>query len=472
VAGHGTRVASGGLAVKPLVALVGRPNVGKSTLFNRLVGRRLALVEDVPGVTRDRHYADMSWGDRELTVVDTGGFVPGGSVDVLEGVRAQAEIAVETCDIALLVVDGRTGPVAADAELAALLRKSGKAVLVVVNKLDHPPVAESAAAEFYGLGFREVFPVSAEHALGIDALLDAVLASLPPDVETASPSTESAEGQEPIRVAIIGRPNVGKSTLVNTLLGQPRLVAGPIPGTTRDPIDTELVIAGRQLILTDTAGIRKKRALAERVERVSILGALRSVDRSDVVVLVLDATEPGVEQDARLAGMVEEKGRALVVLVNKWDLVDRESRKQEEFREALKWQLRFVAHAPILFGSALKGRQVTKVLDVAVQLFDQSRRRAPTPMLNRLLQKVVDAHPPPADSGRPLRFYYITQVAIAPPTFALTCNRPRAVSQMYRRYLTNQLREALSLRVPLHLVFRERPGHSSKPVPRRSRSQR
>ncbi len=457
--------------MKPLIALVGRPNVGKSTLFNRLIGRRLALVEDLPGVTRDRHYADMSWGDRELTVVDTGGFIPGGSLDILEGVRAQAEIAVETSDLVLLVVDGRTGPVAADSELASLLRKSGRPVLVVVNKLDHAPVAETAAAEFYGLGFPDVLPVSAEHALGIDSLLDAVLAHLPPEID-APVSEPELEGAEPIRVAIIGRPNVGKSTLVNSLLGQQRVVAGPVPGTTRDPIDTELVVGERHFILTDTAGIRKKRSLAERVERVSILGALRSVDRSDVAVLVLDATEPGVEQDARLAGMVDEKGKPLVVLVNKWDLVDAESHKQEEYRAALKWQLRFVAHAPILFGSALTRRSVTKVLEVVVQLFDQSRRRAPTPMLNRLLQKVVDSHPPPAGSGRPLRFYYITQVALSPPTFALTCNRPRAVSQMYRRYLTNQLREALSLRVPLHLVFRERPGHESKPAPKRSRSRR
>jgi GTP-binding protein len=460
----------GGVAVKPLIALVGRPNVGKSTLFNRLIGRRLALVENVPGVTRDRHYADMSWAGRDLTVVDTGGFVPAGSDDVLAGVRAQAEIAVETCDVVLLVVDGREGPVAADVELAALLRKSGKPVLVVVNKLDHPPTAEMGAAEFYSLGFMDVFAISAEHALGIDALLDALLPRLP--AATGAALEEPLRSNEPIRVAIIGRPNVGKSTLVNALLGEERLVAGPVPGTTRDPIDAELSFDGRRIVLTDTAGIRKKRASAERIERVSILGALRSVDRSDVALLVLDATEPGVEQDARLAGMVEEKGRALVTLVNKWDLVAREAHKQEEIREALKWQLRFVPHAPILFGSALQRRQIRKVLEIAVQLFDQSRFRAPTPMLNRLLQKVVDAHPAPSDRGRPLRFYYITQVAVAPPTFALTCNRPRSVSLMYRRYLTNQFREALALRVPLHLVFRARPGHESKPAARRLRSRR
>ena len=456
--------------MKPLLALVGRPNVGKSTLFNRLVGRRLALVEDKPGVTRDRHYADMSWGGRDFTVVDTGGFVPGGSDDILEGVRAQAEIAVASCDVVLLLVDGRVGPVGADVELAALLRKSGKPVLVVVNKLDHPPAAETAAADFYQLGFRDVFPVSAEHALGLDALLDMVLARFPASTEVAG--VEAGPLDDAIRVAIIGRPNVGKSTLVNALLGQERLLTGPVPGTTRDPIDTELILARRRIVLTDTAGIRKRRALAERVERLGILGALRSVDRSDVAILVMDATEPGVEQDARLAGMVEQRGKALVVLVNKWDLLGPAGRTQEEFRDALKWQLRFVDYAPILFGSALHRRNVTKVLDVAVQLFDESRRRAPTPMLNRLLQKVVEAHPAPSDRGRPLRLYYITQVAVGPPTFALTCNRPRSVTKAYRRYLSNQLREALALRVPLHLVFRERPGHSSATARRRPRVSR
>ncbi len=452
--------------MKPLLALVGRPNVGKSTLFNRLVGRRLALVEDLPGVTRDRHYADISWAGRDLSIVDTGGFVPGGSDDVLEGVRAQAEIAVETSDLVLFLVDGRAGLVTADTEIAAILRKSGKPVLVVVNKLDHAPTAEAGAAEFYQLGFPEVFPVSAEHALGIDALLDAGVAQLPPVAEGAAPGIPDLG--DSIRVAIIGRPNVGKSTLLNALVGQERQLAGPLPGTTRDPIDTELVHAGSAIVLTDTAGIRKKRALAERVERVSILGALRSVDRSDVAVLVLDATEPGVEQDARLAGIVEQKGRALVVFVNKWDLVSRDERKQDKFREALKWQLRFVPYAPILFGSALQGgRQVSKVLDIAVQLFEQFRFRARTPMLNRLMQKAVDAHAAPSDGGRPLRFYYITQVASSPPTFAITCNRPRSVTKAYRRYLTNQLREALGLRVPLHLVFRERPGHSSAPQRKR-----
>ena len=455
--------------MRPLLALVGRPSVGKSTLFNRIVGRRLALVEDTPGVTRDRHYAEASWGGREFTVVDTGGFVPGEADALLAGVRAQAEVAIEHCDVVVLLVDGRQGPLPADHTLAELLRKSGKPLLLAVNKLDHPPRAEAAAADFYRLGIPEVFPVSAEHALGIDALLDAAVARFPPP-EAAPPAPEP-EGRVPeaIRVAIIGRPNVGKSTLVNTLLGEERLVAAPLPGTTRDPIDTELVHAGRRIVLTDTAGIRRKRTGAARVERTSILAALRSVERSEVAVLVLDATEPGVDQDARLAGMVEEKGRALLVLVNKWDLVPRDRRRQDQVREELKRQLRFVAHVPILFGSARERRQVEKVLDVVIQLHEQFHFHAATPMLNRLLEKIVAAHSPPAVDGRPLRLYYVTQPTTAPPTFVLTCNRPGNVPRPYRRYLVQKLRQAFSLRVPVHLVFRERPGAARRAARKRPR---
>jgi len=443
--------------VKPLIALVGRPNVGKSTLFNRLVGRRLALVEDSPGVTRDRHYADISWAGRQWSLVDTGGFVPNGSDDVLEGVRAQAEIAIDTSTLVLLIVDGKTGPVPADVELAALLRKSGKPVLVVVNKLDSG-ATELGAAEFYLLGFSEVLPVSAEHGRGIEVLLDAIVAHTPEASEEGQ--SESAADAEVLRIAIIGRPNVGKSTLVNALLGQQRQVAGPMPGTTRDSIDSQLSYAGRLIVLTDTAGIRRKRAAAARIERVSVVAALRSVERSDIVVLVMDATEPGVEQDARLAAMVEEKGKGMLVLVNKWDLVKSDGRQQAEVRKNLEWQLRFINYAPIILGSALEPGKVRKVLDISLQLYEQFRFRAPTPMVNRLMEKLLEAHPPPSDHGRPLRFYYATQVTTAPPTFMLTCNRPREVAPAYRRYLINQLREAFGLRVPIHLVFRSRPGHS------------
>jgi len=449
--------------VTPLVALVGRPSVGKSTLFNRIVGRRLALVEDVPGVTRDRHYAEAEWAGRSLALVDTGGFVPGEEDALLAGVRAQAKIAVGAADVVVLVVDGRAGPLPADHALAELLRRSGKPVVVAVNKLDQRPGAEAAAAEFYRLGLPEVLPISAEHALGIDALLDAVEARLP------APEPLEVAGQPPdaLRVAIIGRPNVGKSTLLNALLGEERVVVGPVPGTTRDPIDAALVHRGRHILLTDTAGMRRKKAGAPRLERTSILAALRRVERAEVVVLVLDATEPGVEQDARLAGMVEERGRALLVLVNKWDLLAGDRRRQGEVREQLQRQLRFVGHAPVLFGSALEARQVRQVLDQAVTLGAQFHFRAATPLLNRLLEKVVGAHPPPSVDGRPLRLYYIAQPTTAPPTFIITCNRPRSVPPSYRRYLMNQLREAFSLRVPLHLLLRERPGAARRAARKR-----
>ena len=455
--------------MSPLLALVGRPSVGKSTLFNRIVGRRLALVEDTPGVTRDRRYAETSWQGRDFTVVDTGGFVPGEMEPLLAGVRAQAEIAVEHCDVVVLLVDGRQGPLPADHALAEVLRRSGKPVLLGVNKLDHPPEAEAAAADFYRLGIREVFPLSAEHAHGVDALLDAAVARFPPPEPVPERPPGEEAPPEAVRVAILGRPNVGKSTLVNTLLGEERLVAGPVPGTTRDPIDTELLHAGRRIILTDTAGMRRKRTGAPRVERASILAALRSVERSEVAVLVVDATEPGVEQDARLAGLVEEKGRALLVLVNKWDLVPKDQRRQDQLREDLKGQLRFVAHAPIVFGSALRRREVEKVLDVVLQLHAQFHFRAATPMLNRLLEKIVDAHPAPTVDGRPLRLYYVTQPTTAPPTFVLTCNRPGAVPRPYRRYLVQRLRQAFSLRVPIHLVFRERPGGARRAARKRPR---
>jgi GTP-binding protein len=308
--------------VRPLVAILGRPNVGKSTLFNRIAGRRLALVQDVPGVTRDRHYADAEWQGRQLAVIDTGGFVPEEESGLAAQVRAQAELAAREADVVLMVVDGRTGPNAADETLARALRRTGKPLLLAVNKLDSPSAAETGTADFYRLGIPDVFGVSAEHAVGVDALLDAVIARLPKAPEPAEPA-ESSEPEEnaPVRLTILGRPNVGKSTLLNAIVREERVVASPEPGTTRDPIDTTLIHRDRRFVLTDTAGIRRRKAVGEGVEKLSVLAALRSMERADVAVLVLDGTEPGVDQDARLAGLVAERARALLVVVNKWDLV-------------------------------------------------------------------------------------------------------------------------------------------------------
>ena len=447
--------------MKPLVAIVGRPNVGKSTLFNHLIRRRAALVEDVPGVTRDRHYADATWGDRTFTVIDTGGFVPGEKDLLLKEVREQAQLAVEECDVILFVTDGRAGLTAADDAVAQLLRKSGKPVLVAANKLDSPTgTMQALSAEFFRLGLGEVFSLSAEHGLGIEQLAEALLDKLPAKQEGEDAEELPDDGS--IRLAIIGRPNVGKSTLVNALLKEKRLVASDVPGTTRDPIDSTLTYKDKKVVLTDTAGIRRKRSIAHRIEKYSVMAALKVMDRSDVAVLLMDATEPAVDQDAKLAALAEEKGRALVIVVNKWDLIGTDQRRQEAYREALKYSLKFVGYAPIVFTSALTGSKVEKVVDIAVELASQFRYRAPTPQLNRLLDHMVDNNPAPIVQGKPLRLYYIAQVGTAPPTFSLTCNVPQGVPEMYKRYITNQLRKTFDLRVPLRLLFKERPGKAKR----------
>lgn len=454
--------------MKPLVAIVGRPNVGKSTLFNRLVGRHLAIVQDVPGVTRDRHYADADAEGKPFTAIDTGGFVPGDEDELLASVREQAQLAVEECQVVVLVVDGRSGLTAADLEVASFLRKSGKPVVLAVNKLDSPSMREAVPGEFYRLGFERLVPVSAEHAQGLGALSETLAPLLPgaPEPEPEEGAPAPAE-DEPIRLAIVGRPNVGKSTLINTLLKQKRLVASAQPGTTRDPIDSELVVEGRRVILTDTAGIRRKRSIAQRLEKFAVVASLKVIERSDVAVLLMDATEPAVDQDAKIAAVAEERGRALLLVVNKWDLVEKDRRKEEAFRAELKYHLKFVSYAPILFISALTGAKVRKVVEVATQLGDQLRFRAPTPHLNRLLAQVQDAHPAPIAGGRPLRLYYMAQVGTSPPTFTITCNRPEAVPDAYKRYLNNQLRQTFDLKVPLRLYFRPRPGQAKRAARKR-----
>jgi GTP-binding protein len=448
--------------MRPLVAIVGRPNVGKSTLFNRLVGRHLAIVEDVPGVTRDRHYADAEVEGRPFTAIDTGGFVPGDEDELLASVREQAQLAVEECQVVILVVDGRAGLLAADLEVAGFLRKSGKPVVLAVNKLDIPALREAVAGEHYRLGFERLCPISAEHGHGMGDLAEQLAALLPEAEEEAAPAPE-----EPVRLAIVGRPNVGKSTLINSLLKQKRLVASALPGTTRDPIDSELVLDGRRVVLTDTAGIRRKRSIAQRLEKFAVVASLRVIERSDVAVLLMDATEPAVDQDAKIAAVAEEKGRALLLVVNKWDLVEKDRRQEEAFRASLKYHLKFVAYAPIIFTSALTGARVRKVVEIAVKLGDQLRVRAPTPHLNRLLEQVQDAHPAPLAGGRPLRLYYMAQVGTSPPTFAITCNRPEAVPDAYRRYLNNQLRQTFDLKVPIRLYFRPRPGQAKRAARKR-----
>ncbi len=475
---------------RPLVAIVGRPNVGKSTLFNRLLGKRKAIVEDSPGVTRDRHYADGVLDDRQITLVDTGGFIPDDEKSergdpLAAHVRLQAQAAVEECHVVLLVVDGRLGVTGADIEVARYLRKSGRPVVLVVNKCDDYRTADVVLSEFHRMGLGDPLAVSAEHSLGINALRDQVLALLPPAPEgpavvgshprggratrrlkTADATPEGLpetrlDADRPIRVAIVGRPNVGKSTLVNALLGTQRLITSPIAGTTRDPIDSPLVRDGRKFILTDTAGIRRKATISARVEQFSVLASLRMIEDSDVTVLVIDASEPAVDQDAKIAGITEEKGRPLLILVNKWDAVAGKI-KEEAFRDELKIKLPWASWAPVLFCSAKDGVRVEKVPTLCASLYDQSTFRAPTPQLNKLLEHVTTEHPAPFSKGKALRLYYVAQVGISPPAFAFMCNMPEAIPDRYKRYLTNQLRSTFMLKVPVRLFFRERPGKAKR----------
>jgi GTP-binding protein len=451
---------------RPLVAIVGRSNVGKSTLFNRLVGRRKAIVEDSPGVTRDRHFADVELGGHPVTLVDTGGFVPDTTGDALAHlVRQQAQAAVESCDVVVLVCDGKAGVLPGDEELARSLRKQPRPVVLAVNKCDSHRTAGAMAAEFYRLGLGEPVPVSAEHGENVSSLVERVTASLRPAPAETWPDGRGCEIDEardrPLRVAVVGRPNVGKSTLVNALLGEERVIVSPVAGTTRDPIDSELTWKGKRLTLTDTAGIRRKSAIVHRVEHFSVLGAVRAIENSDVVVLVLDATEAGVDQDLKIAAMAVEKGRALIVCVNKWDLV-RGTKREEEFRAELAWYMKWVAWAPMLFVTAKTGERVTQILDVALELAEQQYFRAPTPRLNRLLEHVTSEHPLPVTKGRQLKLYYVAQVGSAPPAFAFLCNAPQHVPARYARYVSNCLREAFGLKVPIRLYWRERPGQKRR----------
>lgn len=445
--------------IKPVVAIVGRPNVGKSTLFNRIVGRRVAIVEDLPGVTRDRNYYDTEYGGREFILVDTGGFEPDSEDRLIQQVRDQARLAIDEAEVVVLVVDGMAGPTNIDEDIASMLRRSGKIVFVAVNKIDsNKREEEGFLTDFYSLGFERVYPVSAEHGRGTSDLLYDVVATFPEPILEEEEDEEEAEIDldRSIRIAIIGRPNVGKSTLVNSLLGEERFVTSPIAGTTRDPVDSEIEFGGRKYVLTDTAGIRRKRSIAMKVESYSVIRSLKAAEASDVVVLLLDATEFAVEQDAKIAGLAVEQGKPLLVVINKWDLIEKDPKKVAEFREQLLWKIPFLTFAPSMFVSALTGSQVEKVLETAADLFDQASTRVATPALNKLLEEISNHHGLPVIRGVRARIYYIAQIGIRPPTFALQTNRPDLVPPEYRRYVSNRLRAVFDLQVPMRLLFKKK----------------
>ncbi len=437
------------MSTKPLVAVVGRPNVGKSTLFNRLVGRRVAIVEDTPGVTRDRIYGDAEWLQYSFTLIDTGGIEPASLDKIAIQMRRQAELAIETADVILFLVDGREGMTAADMEVASMLRRSKKPVVLGVNKVDAQKF-EEAAYEFYSLGLGDPITISAAQGLGLGDLLDAVVKDFPADV--------GGEEEKRINIAVAGKPNVGKSSLINALLGEERTIVSDIPGTTRDSIDTPFEHHGRLYTLVDTAGIRRKRSIEdESIERYSVIRSLAAVRRADVVLIVCDASQGLSEQDVRIAGYAHEEGKPSVLLVNKWDLVEKDTHTIEKFKKDLLVDLAFMSYVPMLFLSAKTGQRVNRVLDLADSVYEQSCRRIPTGTLNDIVGEAVMVNEPPSDKGRRLKIYYATQAAVQPPTFIVFVNDETLVHFSYQRYLENYLRKSFGLEgTPLRLFFRNR----------------
>ncbi len=441
--------------MKPVVAIVGRPNVGKSTLFNRIAGGRKAIVYDEPGVTRDRNYADVEWGDFRFTLIDTGGFEPISKDRIFVQMAEQCQLAMDEADLILLVMDGKEGLTPSDKEIVDLLRKQEKPVFFVVNKIDDPR-HEEKVYEFYALGVEPLYSVSAEHRYGVEGLVDEVVKRLP-RLPQAPEESEGTEGDKAIRVSIVGRPNVGKSSLINRLLGYKRVLVDEAPGTTRDAIDTPIERDGKRYVLIDTAGIRRKSRISLKLEKYSIVEAFRTIERSDVVLLVLDPTEGVTDQDARVGAIIHEKGKGCLLLVNKWDLVEKDSKTVNTFEEKIYEGLKHLSYAPVLFISAKTGQRVEKVFDRVDQITEQARKRISTGALNAHFERWVERFQPPLYKHRTVKLNYITQVSVAPPTFVIYANLPDGVDLAYQRYLINQVREAFSFEgVPIRLLFRKK----------------
>ena len=435
--------------MKPLVAIVGRPNVGKSTLFNKIVGKRIAIVEDTPGVTRDRIYADAEWLNYRFTLIDTGGIEPESEDIIAKQMRRQAELAIETANVIIFIVDGRAGITAADEEVADMLRRCKKPIVLVVNKVDHPKFEESIY-DFYSLGIGTPISISAEQGLGIGDMLDEVVAGF-------SAMGEDEE-EHSIGIAVVGRPNVGKSSLVNALLGEERTIVSNVPGTTRDAIDSPFTYGGKEYTLIDTAGIRRKRAIEdETVERYSVIRSLAAIRRCDIALIVVDAERGLSEQDVRIAGYVHEEGKASVLVVNKWDTIEKDTYTVEKFKKEMLADLAFMSYVPMLFISAKTGQRVQKVMEMASFAYEQNSIRITTGKLNDIVNEAITMNDPPVNNGRRLRVYYSTQVSTCPPTFVIFVNEPDLMHFSYRRYLENYIRKSFSITAtPIRLIIRKR----------------
>lgn len=437
---------------KPVVAIVGRPNVGKSTLFNVLAGDTISIVKDTPGVTRDRIYADCTWLDKNFTLIDTGGIEPDSSDIILSQMREQAEIAIATADVIVFIVDVRQGLVDADSKVADMLRKSKKPVVLAVNKVDSFEKFGNDIYEFYNLGIGDPVPVSAASRLGLGELLDEV-------VKYFGESTEEEEEDDRPRIAIVGKPNVGKSSIINQLVGENRVIVSDIAGTTRDAVDTEIVHNGTEYVFIDTAGLRRKSRIKEELERYSIIRTVTAVERADVVVVVIDATEGVTEQDAKIAGIAHERGKGIIVAVNKWDAIEKNDKTIYEYTNKIKDTLAFMPYAEYVFISAKTGQRTNRLFELIDMVRQNQTLRVATGVLNEIMTEAVALQQPPSDKGKRLRLYYITQVAVKPPTFVIFVNDKNLMHFSYTRYIENKIREAFGFKgTSLKFIARERSG--------------
>ena len=433
---------------KPVVAVVGRPNVGKSTFFNKVIGRRIAIVEDTPGVTRDRIYAETEWNGIEFAIIDTGGIEPDSEDIILSQMRQQAEIAMDTADVILFLVDGKDGLTSADREVANMLRRRGREVILVVNKIDSHKLPDDFY-DFYELGLGEPIPISAANMLNFGDLLD--------EIVDAFPKEQYEEEEDVIKIAVIGKPNVGKSSLINELVGENRVIVSPIAGTTRDSIDTPFEKDGDKYMLIDTAGIRRKSKVTEDIERYSVIRAVAAIERSDVALLMIDAAEGITEQDKKIAGVAHEAGKGIIVVVNKWDLIAKETNTMRDFKRKIEAEFPFMTYAPSVFISVKDHQRIDNVINMAKYVAETRAMRVPTGQLNALLQDAMMMKQPPSDKGKRLRIYYVTQVGIKPPLFSFKINSRPLMHFSYARYLENKIREGFGFEgTSIKFVFREK----------------
>lgn len=435
---------------KPVVAIVGRPNVGKSTLFNALAGEMISIVKDTPGVTRDRIYADVTWLDKSFTLIDTGGIEPDSGDIILSQMREQAQIAIDTADVIVFITDVQQGLVDSDAKVADMLRRSQKPVVLVVNKVDSVQKYMMDVYEFYNLGIGEPIAISAANRTGIGDMLDEIVKEFPEDADTD-------EDDDIPKIAVVGKPNVGKSSLINKLLGEDRVIVSDIAGTTRDAVDAKVKWKDREYIFIDTAGLRRKGKIKEELERYSVIRTVTAVERADVVVVVIDATEGVTEQDAKIAGIAHERGKGIIVAVNKWDAIEKNDKTIYEYTNKIKDTLSFMPYAEILFISALTGQRLNKIYELIDEIIDSQNMRVPTGVLNEILTEAVAMQQPPSDKGKRLRIYYITQVSVKPPTFVMFVNDKQLTHFSYTRYIENKIREAFGFRgTSIRFINRER----------------